>query len=162
MAHVEMESRDRKTEQIIRLLQQVGRSAAQFAPDQWMELNLTIGQLKSLFFIEFQGSTNSKSLASALGVTPPNITGIIDRLVEHGLVSREENPENRRMLILKATDKGKKLVSKLRESRAGRLGHMLSKLSTEELSALASGLLALARVAQAEQAPSQTETRNTE
>jgi len=52
-----------------------------------MDLSLTIGQLKSLFFIDFEGSTNFKKLATALGVTPPNVTGIVDHLVEQGLVT---------------------------------------------------------------------------
>jgi DNA-binding MarR family transcriptional regulator len=59
------------------------------APGAWLALNLSIAQLKSLFFINFEGVTNFKSLAAAPGVTPPNVTGIIDRLVEHELVNRE-------------------------------------------------------------------------
>ncbi len=116
-----------------------------------MDLSLTISQLKSLFFIDFEGSTNFKKLATALGVTPPNVTGIVDRLVEQELVSREENPEDRRMLLLKTTDKGKALLAKLRESRISRMSGILARLSLEELSALAQGLTALARAAESQQ-----------
>lgn len=115
------------------------------APEAWMDLSLTIGQLKSLFFIDYEGSTNFRRLATALGVTPPNITGIIDRLVERGLVSREENPEDRRILLLKTTEKGKALLAKLRETGISRMSGILARLSIEELSALAQGLAAVAR-----------------
>jgi DNA-binding MarR family transcriptional regulator len=110
-----------------------------------MELNLTIGQLKSLFFIDFEGSTNFKKLAAALGVTPPNVTGIVDHLVKQELVSREENPGDRRMILIKTTDKGKTLLAKLRERRISRMSGILAQLSLEELTALAKGLSAVAR-----------------
>ena len=135
-------------EEIIQLQQQVVQvehAMERHAPEAWMELSLTIGQLKSLFFIDFEGSTNFKKLATALGVTPPNVTGIIDHLVEQELVSREENPEDRRMLLLKTTDKGKALLARLRESMITRMSGILTQLSLEELSALAKGLSALAR-----------------
>jgi DNA-binding MarR family transcriptional regulator len=79
-----------------------------------------------------------------LGVTPPNVTGIIDRLVEQGLVSREENPENRRMLVLTVTGKGRNLLATLRESNMKRMLNVLSGLSEDELSVVAQGLAALA------------------
>jgi DNA-binding MarR family transcriptional regulator len=133
--------------EIRRLQQQITHVMGQYAPGVWMELDLTIAQLKSLFFIEFGGSSNLSRLATALGVTPPNVTGIVDRLVGQGLVSRNENPENRRMLLLQVTDKGKALLAKLRESGLGRMSGMLNQLSTEELTALAQGLAAIARIA---------------
>ena len=138
-------------EEIIQLQRRIGRvghASERYAPEAWLALNLTIGQLKSLFFIDFEGSTNFKKLATALGVTPPNVTGIIDHLVEQGLVSREENPEDRRMLLLKTTDKGKALLAKLRESRISHMSGILAQLSLEELSALAQGLTALTRAAE--------------
>ncbi len=80
-----------------------------------MGLPLTIGQLKVMFFISNRGSCNSGQLAQALKVTATNITGIVDRLVVKGLISRIENPQNRRMLLLQLTRKGEELLSRLRE-----------------------------------------------
>ncbi len=103
-------------EKIIQLQRQLNRALRQHEPDVWMNLNLTIAQLKSLFFIVNEGSINFRKLAAALGVTPANMTGIVNRLVVQGLVSRTENPEDRRMLLLRATGKGEALVTNLRES----------------------------------------------
>lgn len=134
-------------EEIIRLQRQMGHVMGHYTPQPWMDLSLTIGQLKSLFYIDFKGSTNTRNLATALGVTPPNVTGIIDRMVEQGLVSRDDNPENRRELLLRTTDKGKDLLAKLRESGMSRASGVLAQLSMEELSALAQGLSAFAKAA---------------
>lgn len=134
--------------EIIELQQQVNRALGEYAPEAWLELDLTIAQLKSLLFIAGQEVTNFKKLAAALAVTPASVTGIVDRLVEQGLVSRTENPEDRRMLLLKATERGATLLTKLRESRISHVSEILAQLSMEELSALAQGLTALASAAE--------------
>ena len=135
--------------EIIKLQRRVNRAMRQYAPDAWMELNLTIPQLKSLFFIANQGETNFSRLATALGVTPSNVTGIIDRLVEQELVIRQENPQDRRMLMLRATDKGEALVSDLRERSIGHMSDLLARLNPAELAAVKQGLTLLIRVAEA-------------
>lgn len=133
---------------IMDLLKRLGPAMHNDAPEPWLALNLTITQLKSLFFINFEGHSNSKMLAQALNVTPPNVTGIIDRLVEQGLVSREENPENRRMQLLKVTEKGVTLLSELNEQSVNRFSGILAQLSTDDLSALNRGLSALIETAE--------------
>ena len=128
-------------------------------PEAWLELNLTIAQLKSLIFIRSEGTTNFKTLATVMKVTPPDVTGIIDRLVEQGLVSREENPENRRMQILKVTDKGEDLLKGLRERGPKRMSAILKLLSVKDLSALHRGLSALIRAAESGKSQSQESTQ---
>lgn len=118
------------------------------APDVWLGLNLTIAQLKSLMFIKHQGITNFKTLAAALRVSPPNVTGIVDRMLEQGLISREENPQNRRMQLLKLTTRGGNLLTELYERGDTKLTEILSLLSLEDLSILAQGLTALAEAAE--------------
>jgi DNA-binding MarR family transcriptional regulator len=126
---------------------QVQRQMRDDAPDAWLALDLTIGQLKSLFFINFEGVTNLKKLADALGTTPPNVTGIIERLVEHNLVSRECNQLNRREQILELTARGKELMTELKERTTSHLTRLLDQLEVEDLTALVQGLTALARAA---------------
>ena len=142
-----MEKADLITE-IIELQLKVDRARRQYELDVWMGLPLTIAQLKSLFFISNQGSTNSGKLAAALGVTPTNTTGIVDRLVKQGLVSRTENIQDRRMLLLRATDKGEELVAKLRERRRGYMSEVLERMSGDELATLAQGLASLVKAAE--------------
>jgi DNA-binding MarR family transcriptional regulator len=118
------------------------------SPEAWLALNLTIAQLKSLFFINYEGETNFKRLAAALLVTPPNVTGIVERLVEQGLVSREYNQLNRREQKLKLTAEGTKLINELKERLMFRHSVLLERLEIKDLVALAQGLTALTRAAQ--------------
>ncbi len=132
---------------IINLQREMSKSIGPFATQPWIELSLTNAQLKSLFIIADQEKTNFKKLAEALGVTPPNITGIIDRLVEQGLVSRQENPEDRRIMLLQATEKGRNLLASLRETRAIRMTQILTYMSVEDLSLLAKSMASFVKTA---------------
>ncbi len=130
-------------QQVVELQRKVNRVLRRQTPDAWMELSLTLAQLKSLFFISNEGNTNVRKLAAALSVTSANVTGIVDRLVEQGLVSRAENPEDRRMLLLQVTDKAQALITDLRERQTSRLSEILDYMSPDELSMLAQGLSSL-------------------
>jgi len=129
--------------QVIELQHKVNRMLRRQVPDAWMELSLTLAQLKSLFFISSEGNTNVRKLAAALSVTSANVTGIVDRLVKQGLVTRRENPEDRRMLLLQVTDKGRALITDLRERQTSRLSEILDYMSPDEVSTLAQGLSSL-------------------
>lgn len=126
-------------QEIVELQRQINRDMRQHTLDAWMGINLTVPQIKSLFFIANEGTTNFTRLASALGVTPANVTGIIERLVEQGLVSRQENPDNRRSLTLQVTEKGENTIANLRERRAGRTTQILAHLSVPELNVVLHG-----------------------
>jgi DNA-binding MarR family transcriptional regulator len=134
-------------QEVVEFERQVGRIIGQHVPSVWIDSGLTLTQLRSLFLIANEGSTNFRKLAKTLGVTPSNVTGIVDRLAEQGLVSRTQNPEDRREMTLQATDKGEALVSNLREAGIKRMTQILSLLSLEELSCLAQGLSAFVKAA---------------
>ncbi len=143
-------NREKLIDELMLLERRITHAAGQWNPVVWMGLELTISQLKSLMFIDFEGSTNSRTLATALGVTPPNVTGIIDRLVEQKLVSRTENPEDRRIATLTLTSRGKAVLTKLQEIKRSLRESILIRLTLEELSCLSHGLSAIAREFEAE------------
>ena len=129
-------------QEVVQLERQVGRIIGQHVPSVWIDSGLTLTQLRSLFLIANKGSTNFRKLAEALRVTPSNVTGIVDHLVEQGLVSRTQNPEDRREMTLQATDEGKALVANLKETGINHMTQILSLLSLEELNSLVRGLSA--------------------
>jgi DNA-binding MarR family transcriptional regulator len=73
-------------------------------------------------------------------VTQGNVTGIVDRLVEQSLVSRNPSPEDRRVIWIEATDKGRQLVANLIETHTSQMLHILNHMSLKELEALSIGL----------------------
>lgn len=140
-----------KIYEVIKFERRLNHALRQYAPDAWMNLGLTIGQLKSLFFIANEGTTNFRKLAAALGVTPSNVTGIVDRLAEQGLVTRNECPQDRRIVLLQATQKGETILAKLRERRRNHMVEILSHLNSEELSTVTSGLKLMVKAAETDE-----------
>ncbi|HXZ95006.1 MAG TPA: MarR family transcriptional regulator [Dehalococcoidia bacterium] len=116
--------------------------------DSWVKLNLTTPQLKSLFYISRHGRMNLSGLASGIRVTPANVTGIVDRLIEQGLLTRTLDPDDRRVSWLTVTNKGETLISDLREERVREMRRILNKLTEEELSIVARGFELVARAAE--------------
>jgi MarR family transcriptional regulator, organic hydroperoxide resistance regulator len=128
----------------------INRYLQRYNPDVWMGLNLTIAQVKSLFYILSEGTINFRQLSAAMKVTPSNVTGIIDRLVEQDLVTRTENPEDRRMLMLRLTEKGENLINNLREHRLNEMSSIVSKMSKEDLEIVRKGFSVLAKAVEIE------------
>lgn len=126
--------------ELIELQRRVDRDRRQYELDAWMHLNLSIGQLKSLFFISNRGTTSLGKLAAALEVTPTNTTGIADRLLKRGLITRTESPDDRRVLVLRTTPQGEELVAELRRKRKERMDELFNRLTDEEASIVAQAL----------------------
>ena len=62
-----------------------------------VQLDVPIGQMKTLFILWTAGKPQTMGqLAHALGVSLGSVTGLIDGLVQRGLVRREEDPGDRR------------------------------------------------------------------
>jgi len=146
---------EKNKDQIIQKIHQMGlfisQNIEQSRFDSWIDLNLTMSQLKSLVYIEFQENICIRDLSRTLKMAQPNVSNLVDFLVKEGLVSREENPENRRMLVLKTTAIGKKLITDLRDSISSEMSSCLVQLSLEQLQALADGLNPMVKLMQERQ-----------
>jgi DNA-binding MarR family transcriptional regulator len=116
--------------------------------DSWLDTHLTACQLKTLMYIDSRGNVCIKELTQALKIAQPNATRTVDSLIKEHLVTRKENPKDRRLLLLNTTAKGKKLISKLGGSHADELITYLKRLNPEELQNLHKGLVSLSRVIQ--------------
>lgn len=99
-------------ERLISVMRRVHRSQAV----RFSEFKLSSPQIRILFFIARRGkATAVKDLAEMLRVTPGAITQFVDGLVEMGLVRREEDPKDRRIIRIKLTELAKIKLEELRK-----------------------------------------------
>ncbi len=119
---------------------------------QWVDLALTMPQFKLLLVIASGNGFRVGDLAQRLGVTPPTVTTILDRLVQHGLVRREDHPVDRRLVIARLTAEGARLLQRLRVYAHDEIFECLADLTPDDLHSLQVGLEALQRAWQARQA----------
>ena len=109
-------------------------------PSPWLRLSLSRGQLRVLTLLSTSTRMSPGNVAEALGVPKANVTEIIERLVEQGLVKREPNLEDRRSHNLTLTEKGKTEVEQLREWSTRRIEKVLERIPSDKLKLLANSL----------------------
>jgi DNA-binding MarR family transcriptional regulator len=141
-------SKEELVSKVIQLQRASDRARREHELELWMDLPLSIAQLKCLFFINNSEGTTAGKLAAALRVTPTNVTGIIDRLEKQELVVRTGDPQDRRATSLRTTRKGTDMVVKLRSGRTAYLSEVFSRMSTEDLTLIEKGLEAFLKAAE--------------
>ena len=76
-------------------------------------------------------------LASNLGVTLATATGIVDRLVEKGHVTRESFPGDRRVVMCRLSKEGEEFMKQLWQSGRTQVERILKVMTPDQLRAVA-------------------------
>lgn len=82
---------------------------------QWERSQLTLPQLRVLFFVRRRPGITTGGLAKSLGITVSTASGLVTKLVDRGLVARGSSQEDRRQIPLELTDEGRALAGELAE-----------------------------------------------
>jgi DNA-binding MarR family transcriptional regulator len=99
----------------------------------WLNLDITMPQLKTLIFVTKNEGATSGQIANGLAVGLSTITGIVDRLAEQDLVTRREDPRDRRITRVLPTATGRALVEELLQYRNEVVTAILSQLDRDQL-----------------------------
>jgi DNA-binding MarR family transcriptional regulator len=113
----------------------------------WSEDGLTIPQMRLLWALRDEDGLPVGTLAEHLAVNPSTITGHVDRLVRMGLVRREEDPQDRRIVRNYLTEQGATTVGTLRRIAGAYVINILKHLADDELDRLHAALSDLNRAA---------------
>jgi len=108
------------------------------------EYHITPGHMKALFDLDEHEARPMGSLAGAWACDASNVTWIVDRLEERGLVERRTLPGDRRVKAVALTPLGVKTKHELFERMAEPPDDLLD-LKTTELAALRAALTRLPR-----------------
>jgi DNA-binding MarR family transcriptional regulator len=104
---------------------------------------LSLTAAATLATLERSGPRRLTALAVQEGVTQPAMTQLIGRLREAGLVRREADPGDGRVVQVRLTDQGRDTLARRRAVRAERLAVILDRISAEDRAALAAALPAI-------------------
>jgi DNA-binding MarR family transcriptional regulator len=78
-------------------------------------LGIHAGQDRLLQELWIEDGITQRQLIARLSVEPPTVTGILQRLEREGLLSREPDPDNRRVQRVYLTEAGRRLEEPVRE-----------------------------------------------
>ncbi len=102
-------------------------------PLESLSSDLTVAQLRGLLVLHTDGPTKMSSIASILHVALSSATGVMDNLVKKELVIREDDPQDRRLVICKLSPAGQELINKLWVSGEFQMERLLDGLTVEQL-----------------------------
>ena len=103
-------------------------------------------QLSALSVIVFGGPITLGALADAEQVRPPTISRLVGALQAAGLVEREVSADDKRVVRVKATARGAKLLREGRERRVASLAKALAQLPASDRAQLTRAVPVLERV----------------
>lgn len=95
----------------------VVRESLKYQTTEFHKLNITLPQFVVLNFLNRYDESNMTDLAHLMNVTTAAMTGIADRLVRDGYVVRINDPNDRRIIKIRLTTKGARIVKNIIEKR---------------------------------------------
>lgn len=93
---------------------------------------LTHGQFAVLEALLHLGPLNQCDLARKLLRSGGNLTVVVDNLEKRGLVRRERQKDDRRMVIVSLTPSGRRLITRIFPQHAAAITAEMSRLAPEE------------------------------
>jgi DNA-binding MarR family transcriptional regulator len=99
---------------------------------------LSLGRAKVLIRLDAHGAMNQATLANHLGFAPRSVTETIDALEREGLVTRSEDPNDRRARIVELTDRGREAAELASTVRKKAMDEVFGVLSPTERAQLVS------------------------
>jgi DNA-binding MarR family transcriptional regulator len=92
-----------------------------------------------------------KDLVNEIGLPPSTLTGILDRLTAAGWLSREADPEDRRVVVMRRTGKLDRFIHLLKREREKTLAAAFRKLPRGLIDRLAADLAKVHELLEAEE-----------
>jgi DNA-binding MarR family transcriptional regulator len=108
--------------------------------------SVSLIHLNVLTVLEMDGPSSMSRLAEALDVSVASMTGIVDRMEKRGLVERQHDREDRRVVLVHPTDAGRNVFTEIGDHRRIGLAKMLEHLTDDEVEGLLKGHRALRKV----------------
>lgn len=115
-----------------------------------VKAGISMTHLHILWVLEHHGELPMSRLADMLDVSFSNATGLIDRMEERGLVERIRVPDDRRVVIVRASEKGSRMRDEIEALKQDRMRSILGRLAPDQLTRIhgAIGDLRLAAAAE--------------
>ncbi|GAC1593200.1 MAG: MarR family transcriptional regulator [Acidimicrobiales bacterium] len=111
------------------------------------EAGMSQGLISALATVSRHGTITLGALAEQERVQPPSMTKIVARLEERGMLVRQVDGRDRRVIQVQTTTDGNAFLERMRTRRNEFLAARLAELSADEREALERALPAMERLA---------------
>jgi DNA-binding MarR family transcriptional regulator len=97
-------------------------------------------QFQVLAIVMYSGNLRISEIGRRLGISSPNMTPLIDRLIEKGYAERLSDSQDRRVIKIAISEKGRRFVANRRRLVRNEIKKNLSTLSIQEVLTLSAAI----------------------
>jgi DNA-binding MarR family transcriptional regulator len=109
---------------------------------------LSMPQFSIMMQLHYRGACGMSEISERFEISAAAASQLVDKLVQSGLMAREEDPHDRRAKLLNLTDKGKELIQQGIEERYRWVAQLAEKLTDEERVQISDALNIMTRAAE--------------
>ena len=113
---------------------------------QQAEFGMPLSHVQVLVMLDHRGSLSITEISQSFGIAKPNITPLVDRLIEEGLVMRERNSADRRVVNVVICEKGRERLADIYRRLCDNLFDWTRTLSREDLASFNDALETIVRL----------------
>lgn len=113
---------------IVAAIRQLSRYSA-LHPEGWREVDLTMTQFRALLFIRAGQPLSVSKIGTALEMRLGAASALVNRLDRLGLVSRTENPHDRRQTLVELTPAGEAMLNRVEAASIARTRAMFARMT---------------------------------
>lgn len=95
----------------------------------WHDRSISKANMHVLMLLDQLGPLPMGRLATLVDVSLPSLTGIVDRMAEHGLVTRGSAEHDRRVVVIHVADKGRETLQELEQVRRDLMRRVLRAMN---------------------------------
>lgn len=122
------------------------RSVMAAGRPRWHAVDMTFTQLRALSVIARRQPVRMSDLADELGAGLAAVSGLVERMVRHSLVTRRTDASDRRSVLLETTPRARRLLDRLERGRMEHFGKLIERMTPAEREALATTMRAFVRL----------------
>jgi DNA-binding MarR family transcriptional regulator len=101
---------------------------------------VSMAHLHLMSMLDRHGELPMSRVAELLGVSDSNATGLVDRMEEHGFVERVRHPDDRRVVLVRVSERGRQILADVEVLRDDLVVRILGRLDNARLQRLAQAL----------------------
>ena len=105
--------------------------------------DLTVPQFRTLAFVDRNEGASLSAVANHMGLTLPSTSRLVDGLIARGMLTREDNPADRRRVKLGVTNHGLRILETSRRGTLTYLANKIASLSAEDREVIVKAMKAM-------------------
>lgn len=109
---------------------------------------LSMPQFSIMMQLHYKGACGMSQVSERFEITAAAASQLVDKLVQGGLIKRDEDRHDRRAKVLNITDKGRELIQRGIEERYRWMDELAKHLSADEKDKVSEALTTLTEAAQ--------------